>query len=274
MTDRRTVVLTGAAGYVAGQLLDAFRSRYDLRLVDVSDTDRDGGRVEGIELLDPLADPAAFTQRCRGADVVVHCGYVRPQGPPSYAAERLNLDLTAQVYASAVEAGVPRVVCASTNQASKWYEQPWYAGRIDRVGPEDYPKPDTFYGWAKAAYESLGFLHACGGLGTRLEVAQIRVVAPRPIRAEAFADRPLAHYLRDIAGWVSPRDLAQLFVRAVEAPSLEDADGVPFQIFYGVSNNARTFWSITNARQLIGYAPVDDSEVEFADEIRAMVARG
>jgi hypothetical protein len=46
---------------------------------------------------------------------------------------------------------------------------------------------------------------------------------------------------------------------------------VPFHIFYGVSGNARTFWSITNARQVIGYAPEDDSEVRFASDIARLL---
>ena len=79
---------------------------------------------------------------------------------------------------------------------------------------------------------------------------------------------------RDIAGYVSPRDLAQLFTRSIDAPSVADRFGVPFQIFYGVSANARTFWSTTNAREVVGYAPQDDSEVRFADDIARMLARG
>ena len=120
--------------------------------------------------------------------------------------------------------------------------------------PDDYPRPDTFYGWAKVAYESLGFLYACGSLGQRLEVVQIRIVAPREIDASEFEDRPLRGYLRDITGYISQRDLQQLFVGRW-TPMIDDPYGVPFQIFYGVSNNARTFWSITNAREVIGYAP-------------------
>ena len=52
---------------------------------------------------------------------------------------------------------------------------------------------------------------------------------------------------------------------------------MPFQVFYGISDNTRTFWSIANARRVIGYAPEDDSEVVYADEIRRWVldpARG
>lgn len=67
------------------------------------------------------------------------------------------------------------------------------------------------------------------------------------------------------------RDQQQLFYRSVETPGIEDEHGVPFHIFYGVSNNARTFWSITNARRVIGYTPVDDSEVRFAADIARLL---
>ena len=60
---------------------------------------------------------------------------------------------------------------------------------------------------------------------------------------------------------------------SIEAESIDDAYGVPFQIFYGVSDNARTFWSINHARRVIGYQPMDDSEVVFAADIAATLAR-
>jgi len=271
---RRRVLLTGATGYVAGLVLPALREAYDLTMIDVKDTDRDGNTVDGVEILDLLDDPTdRFTEMCQGVDTIVHAGFRRPDDGPSYAAERVNLDMTARVYEVAAATDVRRVVCTSTNQASKWYERPWKAQRLDRVDPFDYPRPDSFYGWAKVAYESLGFLYATGAVSRPVENVQIRVVCPRPIRAEDFADRTLVDYLRDIAGWVSDRDLQQLYLKSIEADSVDDDEGVPFQIFYGVSGNARTFWSITNARKVIGYAPEDDSEIEYADEIAAKIAR-
>jgi hypothetical protein len=271
----RRVLVTGAAGYVAGLILPALRERYELTLIDVKDTDRGGQPVDGVEILDLLDDPKdRFRELTDGVDTIVHTGFRRPTAGPSYAAERANLDMTAHVYETAAAAGVRRVVCTSTNQASKWYERPWKEQRIDRVDPFDYPRPDTFYGWAKVAYETLGFLYATGAQTRQLPNVQIRIVAPRPIRAAEFADRSLVDYLRDIAGWVSERDLQQLYLRSIEAESIDDDHGVPFQIFYGVSGNARRFWSITNARRVVGYAPEDDSEITFADEIAAMIARG
>ena len=265
------VLLTGATGYIAGQLLPAFRERYDLTLLDVRGEDRSGNRIERVEVADLLdGDPTSLKRLFSDADVVVHTGHHKPSGtdPQSqYDGERRNLDMMQRVYQLALEGGVRRVVAASTNQAAKWYEQPYYRGLKDRVSPEDYPRPDNFYGWAKAAYESLGFLYACGSLGRKLEVIQLRIVVPREIEAQAFVDEPPERYVRELAGYISERDLQQLFCRSVEAAEIEDEYGVPFHIFYGVSNNARKFWSITNARKVIGYEPQDDSEIRFSADI-------
>ena len=271
------VMLTGATGYIAGQLLPAFRERYDLRLIDSRVVNGVGQAVDGVELLDLLSASAAdlkgiFTD----IDVVVHSAYHRPDGtdPQSlYDGERRNIDMMQRVYQTALAHGVRRVVAASTNQAAKWYERPYFSGLRDRVGPEDYPRPDNFYGWAKAAYEALGFLYACGSLGRKLEVVQLRIVVPRAIDASQFADLPRYRYVRELAGYISERDLQQLFCKSIETPQIDDEYGVPFHIFYGVSNNARTFWSITNARRVIDYQPQDDSEIRFAADIARLMSR-
>jgi hypothetical protein len=266
-----SVLLTGATGYIAGLLLPAFRERYDLRLTDTRSANRDGDSVEGVVVADLLGASAADLEPLvAGVDAIVHCAYHRPAADDiqsQYDGERRNIDMMQRVYQLALDHGVRRVVAASTNQAAKWYEQPYYAGLRDRVSPDDYPRPDNFYGWAKAAYEALGFVYACGSLGRRLEVVQLRIVAPREIDAGAFADKSRSHYIRDITGYISQRDLQQLFCKSIEAPEITDDYGVPFQIFYGVSNNARTLWSITNARKVIGYQPEDDSEERFAEDI-------
>ncbi|MEN9938126.1 MAG: hypothetical protein RLZZ387_4705 [Chloroflexota bacterium] len=275
---RLRVLLTGASGYIAGQLLPAFRERYDLRLIDTRRENRAGEPIAGVEVVDLLGDDVkTVAPFFADVDVVVHCGYVRPTGESiqaQYEGERRNVDMMQRVYQLALDHGVRRVVAASTNQAAKWYEQPYFAGRRDRVSPEDYPRPDNLYGWAKAAYESLGFVYACGSFGRKLEVIQVRIVVPREIDASAFEHLPRHRYVRELAGYISERDLQQLFVKAVEAPDIADPHGVPFHIVYGVSNNARTFWSITNAREVLGYAPEDDSEVRFAADIARLLGSG
>ena len=53
------VLLTGAAGYIASQLLPTFRERYDLVLVDVTQKNRQGEELKDIVVLDLIEPPTA-----------------------------------------------------------------------------------------------------------------------------------------------------------------------------------------------------------------------
>ncbi|MBI4641959.1 MAG: NAD(P)-dependent oxidoreductase [Candidatus Tectomicrobia bacterium] len=267
---KKKVLITGASGYIASQLLPIFREIYDLTLLDVKETDRDGNAVPGIILAD-LIDPnlEAHRRHFRGIEAVVHLGFSRSpnrNNPQGYWEERKNVDMAHHVYTLSLEEGVRRVVVASSNHAADWYEPLIHEGKLDMVSQEMFPLSDNFYGWAKATYEHLGFLFACGRFGRKLEVVQIRIGAPREIDYRNFLDNP-AEYKRDLGAHISQRDLQQLFQKSIETEHIENEHGIPFQIFYGISNNARRFWSMTNARKVIGYDPQDDSEVKYASDI-------
>ena len=291
-SNRPRVLITGATGYIASQLLPVFRERYDLRLVDVRDADRDSNPVNGVQVASMLDGPdEQIRPLFTGCDAVVHLAYHRGSlttGPSGrgrdYEDERPNVDMANRVYRLALEENVRRVVVASSNHAADWYEHIIHVGKMDVVDPDRTPpKTDNFYGWAKLAYEGLGFLYASGSRGRKLENVQIRIGAPREIKASTFfpngpgSDGNAVQYRRDLGAYISSRDLCQLIVKSIETRNIEDEHGIPFQIFYGISGNARAFWSIVNARKVIGYAPEDDAEMKFADEIRAYLvepARG
>ncbi len=273
-SNRPRVLVTGATGYVASQLLPVFRQRYDLVLLDVRTTDRQGQPVDGAVVADLLGeDWTHYRAHFSGCDAVVHLAYYRPPGMSvtgankSYLDERPNVDLAEHVYRLALEEGVARVVVASSNHAADWWEPLVHARRVETVSPSNLPRSDNYYGWAKIAYEALGWTYASGAFGRPLANVQVRIGAPRSIPP----DDDVAHYKRDLGAYVSPRDLQQLFVRAIETASIDDEWGVPFQIVYGVSNNTRAFWSIANARRVLGYAPEDDSEISFADDIQRLL---
>ena len=129
------------------------------------------------------------------------------------------------------------------------------------------PRSDNLYGWVKIAGENLGFVFACGRFGEPVENVHIRIGMADSMAASDVFDDPTT-FRRDLGAYLSPNDLRQLFIKAVETPDIRNEDGIPFQVFYGVSNNTRAFWSIVNARKVLGYAPQDDSEIVFADLIR------
>ncbi len=275
---RRRVVLTGAAGTIAGLLIPYLRERYDLLPLDVCATNRAGEPISDIAIAD-LTDPDRDTYRAyfTGADAIVHLGFVSSLQDPApgarFRAEMANVGMAYNVYRTAWEEGVRRVVVASSNHAADYYERLILAGTWDNVAPEDRPLSDNYYGWAKATYEHLGFTFAVGReMGRPLENVQIRIGGPRETDLAQMAPGDLVRMRRALAVYISARDLAQLFIKSIETEDIRDAHGVPFQVFYGISDNPHAFWSIVNARQVIGYAPEDNSELRFAEQIAQHLA--
>ena len=135
-------------------------------------------------------DRNLYRQHFRGADAVIHCGFVRAPGMTAdtwqdnsdakFQAEHANVALAYNVYRVALEEGVRRVVVCSSNHASDYYERLVWDGRVDMVTPGNPPRSDNWYGWSKASYELMGFVFATGKVdGRNLEVVQWRIGGPR-----------------------------------------------------------------------------------------------
>jgi hypothetical protein len=266
MKTKKTVIVTGASGLIAGYLLPYFKDRYELTLLDVKDTNREGNRIQGIHIVD-LVDKDLDTYRdfFRGADAIVHFGWVHCDNPKNqFRNEMCNVQMAYNVYQTAMEENVRRVVMASSNHAADYYESLILDGKMDLVTPDTKPLSHGYYGWAKETYEHLGFVFALGRQNNRsLENVQIRIGGPRGTDLERCDRGDLRRVRRALAAYLSKRDMAQLFIKSIETKDIRDKNGVPFQIFYGISNNPHGFWSIANAREIIGYDPEDNSEIRF-----------
>jgi hypothetical protein len=279
---KKRVVVTGAAGYVAQRMLPELRERWDLVLLDVRPTTRDGKTVPGLMVADlTKPDRNEYRQHFKGADAVIHCGFVsapkldattwQDNSDAKFWAEHTNVALAYNVCRVALEEGVRRVVVCSSNHAADYYERLVWDGRLDMVTPEMPPRSDNWYGWSKAAYELLGFVFATGKVdGRRLEVVQWRIGGPRDDDIDHVkpGDIPTMH--RALGAYLSARDQTQQAVRMVETEDITDDNGVPFLIVYGISGNTHRFWSLASARRKLGYRPEDDSQVNFADKIAAI----
>lgn len=221
-----TILITGAAGAVGGFLRERLTG-HDLRLTDVAA----GGDVEALD----VTDQAAVERACRGVDAVVHLGGIASEDAFDAVLEA-NVRGTQRVLEAAYRTGVPTVVLASSNHA---------AGLVPRsaAGPDGLPddvaaRPDSFYGWSKAAMEALGRLYH-DRHGMTVVCLRIGDCAEEPSDA------------RDLSVWLSPDDAARLVAAAVAATG--------WHVVWGVSANSRRWWSAAGG-DTIGYHPRDDAE--------------
>jgi len=133
---RRRVVVTGAAGYIFSRMMDAFRERYELTLLDANPRRRDGTEIPDVNIVD-LTDRNrdAYREFFRGADAVLHCAFIGGTSgsfvvgatPESrsrkFQNELLNVQMAYNIYQVLVEENVRRVVVCSrapTRTVRRW----------------------------------------------------------------------------------------------------------------------------------------------------------
>jgi nucleoside-diphosphate-sugar epimerase len=236
-TDR--LLVTGAAGNM-GRLLRPLLRRDDrvLRLADRVEID-DPAPGEETVLVD-VTDPAAVGKACQDVDAVLHLGGLSSESAFDDILA-VNVVGSHNLLRAAVDAGVSRVILASSNHAVGFYRRSVDVPPDSDGLPDNLPaRPDTYYGWSKAAVESLGSLfHDRFGL----DVIALRI-------GSCFAE-PTG--TRGLATWLAPADAANLVEACLAVPR------PGFRVMWAISDNARRWWSLEGARQL-GYEPHDDAE--------------
>ena len=293
MTKKKRLLMTGAAGYVADQMLSRFREKYELVLLDTSTKNRRGEEVEGVNMIDLIdEDRTRYAHFFEEVDAVIHLAYKRRTGQPldHFYDERENVQMAYNVLRSSYDSGVKRVAIASSNHASDFYEHALiHERKLEMLDPYRLALSDNFYGWAKATYEHLGFLFACGAMGDegsglsenlvagnlntsrKMGVVMVRIGAPRNLDPQEYQGNSVG-FKRDLGAYISPRDITQLFEKCIEVENIENEYGVPWQVVYGISNNTRAFWSLSNARKVFGYEPKDDSDILFAEASKSIIS--
>ncbi|MFT5446708.1 MAG: uronate dehydrogenase [Gammaproteobacteria bacterium] len=235
----KTVLITGAAGVVAGHLREQLAGRYQLRLSDITPIAelREGERFVTADVRDMDQLHAAV----QGVDAVIHLGAI-PVEDDWEPILQANIIGTHNLYEAARQAQVPRVVFASSNHAMGFYPR-------EQTIPVDVTvQPDSRYGLSKAFGEALASLYA-NKYGVQSLCIRIGNVWEEPV------DR------RRLSIWLSPRDLGQLVTIGIEHPD------IVCEIVYGMSDNQRAWWDNSNATRL-GYKPQDRSE-DYAEAIFA-----
>lgn len=229
---RLKILVTGAAGRIGRLLMASLEERHEMRGFDCAALKGTHSEVGN------LTDLAALRRAMEGADVVVHLAGTKKEAPFVDDLVPNNVIGLYNVFEAARDAGVRRIVFASSAQTVAAYPP------AQKLTVADAPRPSSLYGATKALGETLGRFYFDK---YDIEFVGIRIGWVLPpddliLRRDGYG--------RQI--WLSPADALRLFRCAIEKPDVGCA------IVFGTSRTQGERLSLHEARELLGYEPQDD----------------
>ncbi|MBV8185714.1 MAG: NAD(P)-dependent oxidoreductase [Alphaproteobacteria bacterium] len=228
----RRIVFTGAAGGIGGMIRPLLAPIYPGLVLSDRVKPKDLQSGETFVAAD-LGKPDEVAALLKGADSVLHFGGFSVEGPWD-AILQSNIIGCYNLFEAARQAGVKRVIFASSNHAVGFYP------RKRKIGTDVTVRPDSRYGVSKAFGEALGAMYS-DKHGMSVTCLRIGNVGPRPLD------------VRRLSIWIAPEDLVQLIGIGLEHPDIR------FEIFYGASDNEAAWWDNARAYAL-GYRPTNKGE--------------
>ena len=257
--DKTKVLVTGLSGGVGSVVGKFLGSKYKMSGLDLFPSQGFKTHIADLSNLDAIRP--AFTDQ----DVVVHLG-ADPRGEaPWDSVLKNNIVGTYNVLEASREAGVKRVVFASTNHVVGYIpatQTPYreiFEGELDKVR-RPFPlissnavRPCCYYAVGKSFGESLGSLY-----NDKYGLSFIGIRIGGVLQEPDWQVRQKG----GLSLWLSHRDAAQIIERSIDAPY-----SVGFTIVYGMSGNSLRVHEIETAEKILGYKPEDDAGDTFSCDI-------
>jgi len=239
---RRKVLITGASGQIGSKFAAAAHEDYELSLMVTDARHEHSLAIQnyGKVLEGRLQDIERLKELCADIDTVVHLAADSSPVSTWDSLHENNIVGTYNLLTAAKAAGCRRVILASSIHAVSGYPSERQVKTHEPVNPGD------LYGVSKCFGEAMGRYMA--------EREELSCIA---VRIGCHVPNERIHQMKNpsdgLKSWISPRDLVQLFKLCIENESIN------FAVFHGVSDNRFKQLDISDARELLGYAPRDDS---------------
>ena len=242
--------ITGAEGTIGGVLRKGLSNKYKIISFTLQTQD-----FESVQM--DLSNNNEIKGKFEGLDALIHLA-ADPRPEASWeSVKKNNLEATYNVYNEVKNAGVKKIIFASTNHTQHGDTLLSTPETLDLkknkiLSLENNTNPDSLYAVSKLFGEDLGKYfseqHKIKFIGLRIGWI---VKGDDPT---IMCGTPSEDYLRSM--YLSHRDCIQAFERALESSR-------DFLIAYAISNNSTKVFDLKETSRTLNFYPEDDSENYF-----------
>lgn len=294
-----TVMVTGAGGNLGGKAIEKLAEAAWCRTIIGTVYGDEAPRFSPaataklrLVRADLTRFDTAWESALPGTDAILHCAAANPVPDASWAENAASFDMVQALGLAALRHGVRRMVFLSSNHVMGGYKDPPLASHLAPGGLTTTIEPAPGTRWTHGAdvTDSTGYAasklmgercmallaaHSQGALTTvTIRIGWVQRGANRAadINPSGTPGGMAAAGPLDAAGetnlrwframWLSNRDFTQLVEKSLTAdPAAWPGHAV---LVNGVSRNRGMGWSLEEARDYLGYEPVDDLYADLA----------
>ena len=242
--------ITGAEGTIGSVLRKGLSKKYNIISFTLQTQDFESVQVD-------LSNNNEIKGKFEGLDALIHLA-ADPRPEASWqSVKKNNIEATFNVYNEVKNAGVKKIIFASTNHTQHGDTLLTTPETLDLkknkiLSLENNTNPDSLYAVSKLFGEDLGKYfseqHKIKFIGLRIGWI---VKGDDPT---IMCGTPSEDYLRSM--YLSHRDCIQVFERALESSR-------NYLIAYAISNNSRKVFDLKETSRTLNFYPEDDSENYF-----------
>jgi NAD+ dependent glucose-6-phosphate dehydrogenase len=246
---KKKITIIGGAGNIGSILTKGLSDQYDITVLDKMEPTQSGNFTK--------VDATNYDQLIQGipkdSDALINLLTVTLNDDLKnieHFQKMINIHLISSFYIlrAAIELGINKVVYASSNHTTDYYEHEGHSSLGREISIKDYPFSVSLYGVLKLASENIGHILA-HEKENKLSVINLRIGSVPKDEFEALSKK--GRLFRTL---LSREDTIQLFDLALRST-------VKYGTYYGVSDNPGKPWSTENAWRELGYV----SEISTTD---------
>ncbi|MGM7722719.1 NAD-dependent epimerase/dehydratase family protein [Metabacillus sp. Hm71] len=244
---KKKVTIIGGAGTVGSIVQNRLSDKYEFTVLDKNISNE----AENAIQVDATNFDALLESIPKDTDALINLLTIKVENDLKDIEQfhkMAEIHFTASFYIlhAAILLGIPKVVFASSNHTTDYYEEDGISTLGREITIDDYPFSRGLYGVLKLASENIGHILA-QEKEHNLSVINLRIGSVQKDEQKAVKEKKRLHHTL-----LSHEDTVQLFDLALQST-------VKYGTYYGVSNNPGKPWSTENAWKELGFVSKENA---------------